>query len=246
MLPENCRQSSFFMGGYMHRLGVQVVVGFIFCVLSLAGCGSGNESESRQTPAGTVVDLTALKEVYLGETAGAQLSFAFSAYSSAGTKPMYTGTHNLISDGTTIVEGQSFTERRTVQMVQTDTGGFTFTPMVLYFLPTGEISRFIGASGAIPFTATSAVAIPSNARVGDSGNIGVLITNDGASTIVMAWKLDAGQDGSSILSISTDLSGGYNELLTEHYYLDSRGVPTQFAITMTGGGSTTSWFGPRI
>jgi len=212
--------------------------------LGLTACGGG--SSSTPTPAGTSVDLTSFKSVFLGSSAGAQYSFP-ALFGSDSQGRSWSGSFTVVADGPTTFEGLSVTKRRSLVTLQLAGGTAVSGTTTSYFrVSDGSPYKSISSNG-VTYTAISQVPILTTAKVGDFGTFGTASGSDGTTTAA-TWSLNADVNGSSILAISSTIKSGTTTTGTEtdSYFLNAFGVPTKLAISVTTGGVTVNLSGSSI
>ena len=230
----------------MNRNLVGVLMGFAVMMLCMSGCGGGGDStSSSQTPVGTTVNITTFSNVYTGKTTDSSFNFP----SLVGTDSQgrsWTGSFNLVADGTTTFEGNSVTKSRALTTLHLSGGTPVSSISTRYFLVTDGSVYKVAYSSGVTYVPTSLTPLPTNPKVGDFGNIGTFTGNDGTTTIV-TWSLNADFNGASILALSTITKTGSvvtgNEV--DSFYLDANGIPTKVIFSATVNGSTITLSGNR-
>jgi hypothetical protein len=227
---------------------INTMVGlFIFVALCLTGCGSGagGGTADTQTPTGTVVSLASFKSVYLGTSAGTQMSFPLTGSDSQGRA--WSGSYTTIADGPMAFEAQNVTKRRSLITLQLAGGTAVSTTTTAYFLVSNESPYKSVSSSGVTFTPNVTFFIPATAKVGDFGSLGTVTGSDG-NTATATWTLTAGSNGASILALSSTIKTGTTVTSTEvdSFHLDAAGVPTSIAISATASGITVNLAGNKI
>jgi hypothetical protein len=215
---------------------------FLMLALGLAACGGGGSS-STPTPAGTSVDLTSFKNVFLGTSSGAQYSFP-ALFGSDSQGRAWSGSFTVVADGATTFDGLSVTKRRSLVTLQLAGGAAVSGTTTSYFrVSDGSPYKSISSTG-VTYTATSEVPIPTTAKVGDFGILGVTSGSDG-TTSTATWSLDGEFNGASILTISSTIKSGTTITSTEtdSFFLNAFGVPTKLVISATTNGFTVNLSG---
>lgn len=225
---------------------------FFAMIVTVAGlCACGDSGTPTATPAGTVVDLTAFKNVQHGiAAADSQLQFALTGSDNQGA--VYSGTYTLISDGTVLFEGDNRRKSRQIFTTQRGTDAPITSVTTRYFNdPTGAFYKAVSSSGVESTPAgtnKATTAIPASAKVGDFGTIGTALNDDGTS-YTFSWSLNADVNGASKLDISifrtgTDTVSGGVEITT--IYLDANGNPTKIGIFLRSDTMRMNFSGTRV
>ena len=233
-------------GRNMRRNAINVVTGiFLAVVFGLAGCGGGSGGTATvPTPMGTTVNLSVFKSVFLGTSTGG--IYTFSALVGSDLQGhTWSGSHSLVADGAGTFEGQNVTESRNILNIHSDTS--VINNLISMYFQTADHSFYkIIADPAIEFLPTTQTSLPDNPKVGDSGTLGNFTSNVATPT-AMAWALNPGTNGSSILVLSSSFKTGSTAGPTEiySYHLDPSGIPTKVTIQLNNGTTTVTLSGDR-
>jgi hypothetical protein len=238
----------------MKRLVLLFVV-----ILGLTACGIGVEDipavtpvvppvvtpTPAPTPVGTSVNMTTFKGVFLGTSLGAQFSFpALFGTDSQGRS--WSGSLTVVADGATTFESQSVTKCRTLVTIQL-AGGTPVSGVTTSYFKASDGSPYKSISNTgITSTATNQVTLPATAKVGDFGDFIADTGSDGTVT-TSTWALNPDYNGASILVFSSITKTGTTITGTEveSFYLDSAGVPTKLAISVTIPGAIINLSGNK-
>ena len=216
-------------------------------MLCLAGCGGGggNSTPVSQTPVGTAVNISTFSDVYMGKSAGSNFNFP----SLVGTDTQgrsWTGSYDMVADGTTTFEGKNVTESSTLTTLHLAGGTPVSSIGTRYFLVADSSSYKVAYSSGVTYVPTSLTPLPTNPKVGDFGNIGIFAGSDGTTSTV-TWSLNADLNGASVLALSMITKTGSTVTTTEvdSFYLDANGLPTKVVFSATVNGSTITLSGNR-
>ncbi|MDD2736525.1 MAG: hypothetical protein PHF56_21545 [Desulfuromonadaceae bacterium] len=215
--------------------GLLLLFAMIVTVAGLSACGDSGTPAATATPTGTVVDLTAFKNLQQGiAAADSQLQFSLAGSDNQGAE--YSGTYTLISDGTVSFEGDNRRKSRQIFTTQRGSDAPVTSVTTRYFDdPTGAFYKAVSDAGVVSTPAgtnLATAAIPASAKVGDFGTIRSVFNSDGTS-YTFSWSLNADVDGASKLDISffrtgTDTISGGIEVTT--IYLDANGKPIKIEL----------------
>jgi hypothetical protein len=212
---------------------------------TFAECSEGGY-EADLTPPGTVVSMTAFKNIYLGLTAGESLKFPAIRGSDLSGQT-WTGSYAMLADGPKWFHGQNLTRSREVVTLQIAGGIPSISISTKYFqVSDGGIYQIVFSSG-VTYVPLSQAPLPSLPKVGDCGTLGTFAGSD-TSTVTVTWQLKPGFLGSSVLEVSSVMTReDNNESATEVdcYLLDSSGIPRTVSLCATGIDTTVSVSGNR-
>jgi hypothetical protein len=235
----------------MKRNVIKVAMGVLVAVVMLAGCGGGGDGIpiilSTPTPAGTAVSMVPFKGYFCGKAAaGSELSFSLTGSDTSGNA--WTGSLKVVSDGTTVFEGNNVTASRGIATVKlTSTGASATATTTTYFLTSnGNLYKGVDSSGATGVPISQSL-FADTVLVGDFGNLWVINYSDGTSGS-FTWKLVADNNGNSKLIISSIIKNANNSVISledDTYYLDSAGNPYRLSMTTTIGSTTVTLSGNK-
>ena len=198
-------------------------------------CGK-NSSGSTDTPIGTVVDLTHLKSILFGITAGSQYNFsALTGLDSQGRS--WSGSLSLVSDGVTNFEEQEVTARRLLMTFMMENGDpISSVSTSYFFVSSGYLYKTVDSFGTTYYP-TSCDTIPTLAQVGDSG---VLSTCNGSNgtTVVSTWEINPGHNGAYQFNSTAIVETGGLVISTDTAvcYMNASGIPTKIKLIVTLNG----------
>ncbi len=93
----------------------------LIATMGLYACGGGGVgTTATPTPAGTVVNLSSFKSVFMGVSAGAQYSFSLTGTDLQGNA--WSGLYTVVADGTTSFDGQNVTKSDALLTLRKNSG----------------------------------------------------------------------------------------------------------------------------
>jgi len=120
-----------------------------------------------------------------------------------------------------------------------------------YFLTDGQLYKTTNSTGitgaGIAFRNGSS-PLTDVVHVGDSGTLSAVQFSDGTSDIA-TWKLTAGLNGNSTLTISTTTKDAANTVISsedDDFYLDNAGTPYKYSMTIIENGTTLTLNGNKV
>ena len=220
-------------------------------VFGLAGCGSSsNGSGATLTPAGTVANLSELASTYIGRPNSVSMNFP----SLAGTDPQgnaLTGSLSITPEQITVLnDGAScYTTVTKVTLAQQGNTLVEETSTKYFDVSDGSFYRMVhtSSSGTTTYVRTSRDHFAGGTvKVGDSGNLGVFMGDDG-TTLTATWALNPDFNGGAIFVISQTYSNPTMGMFSEQdsFYLDATGAPTKFGFRIDAGDGTYQVSGDR-
>lgn len=225
------------------------VISTILVVFLMTGCGGGGGGSFSDTPTRmeTPVNVTSINSIYSGTAqTGTEASFSLTGSDLQGNS--WTGTYNLISDGTTTFEGQNVTSSRSVLTLQKLGGAPSSQVTTRYFQSVGlykilykivdSFGRLISLWGWVP--------LPDVPFVGEGGTSAASVSD--GTTALIGWKLDPDVNGNSKLTFSTVTKTSENSIVSQgddSFYIDSLGNVYKMTVVVTTGGTTVTLAGRK-
>lgn len=232
----------------------------IALAVALSGCGGGGgggDTAATSTPAtpteiptptGTIVNLSAFKNVFYGKIAGSQYSFNLSGTDSKGV--LWFGSYAVAAKGATVLtrgtETQSVVQSQVLVSLQ-QTGGTPSSTIANYYFNSSDDTVFLYQQGGTQYvTATSSQPLPNTAKVGDFGTLASLKENNSLvslTTINTIWQLNPDVNGASQLVITSDIksmTGGGPDTEIDTFTLDANGDPTKVSIRVINRGRSST------
>lgn len=214
-------------------------------LLMMTSCGGGGGGSSDGTNETSEVNLKIVKGFMYGTaTAGSQMSFTLTGSDTLGNA--WNCSMTIVSDGTTTFENNNVTKCRMIVTFASPAVSTT-TSADYYLASNGVFYKTVVSTGETWIPSTQNSPIPDNAKVGDSGSLSDLTSNDGTRR-TSTWKLEDASNGNYkfvVSSVDKNASSVIDSREYDTYYIDSTGNAYKFSVTIELSDRTITMTGNR-
>lgn len=216
--------------------GVLMKTGNIFGLLILitslflSGCGGGGSDapgagDGHGTPTDTSIDFTIFPpNFFTNYSASADLTGTFTG-SILGDVELTGSLTEVLQAQTTFLGSAAIPYLTTTTFTSTAGIGGT-AQLTSYYNMEENNRRFLGVSGEVNIVSATTTAMPQTARIGESGNIGTYVADDGMTSVI-SWSLEDGFNGNAKLILSNqtnNASGAPDNTVTTTYLIQADGT----------------------